>query len=146
MPDSNPQSFEHHTRLVPPYHFGISLIFVVNLIWSLYLMVKSFSWPTVLGALMALAFVGIFAYIRVFVMTVQDRVIRLEMRLRLKEILPTDLKPRIGELSVEQLIGLRFASDDEMASLVREVLEKKIADRKEVKRRVKNWQPDNLRA
>ena len=140
------QSFEHHVRLVPPFHFGVLVIFAVNLLWSLYQLVKAPSWPTVLAALMAFAFVGMAIYGRNFALAVQDRVIRLEMRLRLEKLLPPELKPRILDLSVEQLVGLRFAGDEELPALVREVLEKNITDRKEIKRRVKTWQADHLRA
>jgi hypothetical protein len=73
-------------------------------------------------------------------------VIRLEMRLRLEKLLPADLKGRIQNLTPDQFISLRFAGDEELPALVREVLEKNITDRKEIKRRVKNWQADHLRA
>lgn len=145
MSDQGPQSFEHHARWVPGYHFVVSLILLANLVWSLYQMVTSFSWPTILAALMAFAFLAMFYYLRVFALTVQDRVIRLEMRLRLEKLLAAELKPRIPELTPDQLIGLRFAGDEELTALVREALEKKL-ERKEIKRRIKNWQADRLRA
>jgi hypothetical protein len=94
---------------------------------------------------MALALLAIYFYMRVFALTVQDRVIRLEMRLRLKQILPEDLRERIGELTPSQLIGLRFASDAEMAELVREVLTNNIQEREVIKRKVRDWQADHLR-
>jgi len=140
------QSFEHHVRLVPPFHFGVLGILFINLVWSLYQLVKAFSWPTVLATLMALAFIGMAIFARVFTLTVQDRVIRLEMRLRLERLLSADLKGRIQDLTPDQFISLRFAGDEELPALVREVLEKNITDRKEIKRRVKNWQADHLRA
>lgn len=140
------QSFENHTRWVPPYHFGVLPILLVNLVWSLYQLVKAFSWPTVLGTLMALAFIGMALFARTFALTVQDRVIRLEMRLRLEKLLSADLKARIPDLTPDQFIGLRFAGDEELPALVREVLDKNLTDRKEIKRRVKNWQADHLRA
>jgi hypothetical protein len=142
----DPQSFESHARWVPLYHFALSGVLLVNLLWSFYRVVAEFSWETVLGVLMALAFFGLFFYMRIFALTVQDRVIRLEMRLRLERLLPGDLKPRIPDLSRSQLVALRFASDEELPGLVREVLEKDLQDRREIKRRVKNWQADHLRA
>lgn len=146
MASEKPQSYENHARWVPLYHFGISTILLVNFVWACYLLVKGPSWATILGVLMALSFVGMFYYLRTFALTVQDRVIRLEMRLKLQELLAADLKPRIGELSRDQMIGLRFASDPELPGLVREVLEKKLSTRKEIKRRIKSWQADHLRA
>ena len=146
MATQQPQSFQHHARFVPPFHFGVLMILLVNLLWSLYRLVKAPSWSTALATLMAFAFIGTAIYARNFALTVQDRVIRLEMRLRLERLLAADLKARIPELTVDQLIGLRFAGDDELPALTREVLEKNISDRKDVKRRVKNWQADHLRA
>jgi hypothetical protein len=140
------QSFENHTRWVPPFHFVILPILLVNLLWSLWQVFKAPSWPTLLAVLMAFALFGAAVYARNFALTVQDRVIRLEMRLRLERLLAADLKGRIGDLTVEQLVGLRFAGDDELPALVREVFEKNIADRKEIKRRIKNWQADHQRA
>jgi len=77
---------------------------------------------------------------------VQDRVIRLEMRLKLRGLLPPDLQPRINELTPRQLVALRFASDAELPDLVREVLAGKLATSKEIKMRVRSWQSDWLRA
>jgi hypothetical protein len=77
---------------------------------------------------------------------VQDRVIRLEMRLRLERLLPPELRSRVSEFTVPQLVSLRFAGDDELPVLARQVLEEKLSDRKTIKRRIKNWQADFLRA
>jgi len=77
---------------------------------------------------------------------VQDRVIRLEMRLRLSEVLPADLKGRIPELTTRQLVGLRFASDAELPDLVRRVLAGSLANPTDIKKAVAHWQGDYLRA
>ena len=77
---------------------------------------------------------------------VQDRVIRLEMQLRLQRILPDDLRARIGEITRGQFVALRFASDAELPALVRKVLDEKITDKKQIKMAVKDWQGDYLRA
>jgi len=140
------QSFQRHARWVPPFHFVVLPILLINLIWSLWQAFKAFSWPTLLAALVAFALFGVAIYARTFALSVQDRVIRLEMRLRLERLLSSDLHPRIPGLSVEQLVGLRFAGDDELPTLVREVLEKNITARKEIKRRIRNWQADHQRA
>jgi hypothetical protein len=83
---------------------------------------------------------------RVFALAVQDRVIRLEMRLRMRELFPADLQPRIVEFTRAQLVGLRFASDGELDELARQVLAGNIQDRTSIKKMVKNWQADDLRA
>jgi hypothetical protein len=145
MPHRTPQSFENHARWVPLFHFGIFGVLVLNLLWSLARLVTALSWSSALETLMALALVGMFFYMRIFALTVQDRVIRLEMRLRLRELVPPDLAPRIASLTTHQLVALRFASDEELPALVREVLESNITSRTEIKRRIKRWLPDDLR-
>jgi len=145
MAQPRPQNFANHRRIVPLYHFGVFGVLAVNLIWRLVALVRWTSWTALLDLLVAVALLGLFFYARIFALTVQDRIIRLEMRLRLKEILPEDLKVRVGELTPVQLIGLRFASDAEMPDLVREVLTNNIGNRDEIKRRVKDWTGDYLR-
>jgi hypothetical protein len=92
------------------------------------------------------ALVLVYWYARAFVIAVQDRVIRLEMQLRLQRILPDDLRARLGEITKGQFIALRFASDAELPALVRKVLDEKITDKKQIKMAVKDWQPDYWRA
>lgn len=140
-----PQTYENHRRFVPLYHFGIFGVLAANLLWSLVRVVRAPSFDTGFGILMAFALLGIFFYMRTFALTVQDRVIRLEMRLRLREVLPADLAGRIQELDRGQLIALRFASDAELADLVRDVLTNNVRDRDTIKKKIQNWQADSLR-
>ena len=105
-----------------------------------------FSWHNILQVLVAAALVFGFLSLRLQVLTVQDRLIRLEMRLRLAGVLPADMLPRIPEFSVAQLVSLRFASDAELPALARQVLDGKLEDRKAIKKLIKNWQADYLRA
>jgi hypothetical protein len=83
---------------------------------------------------------------RTFAVRVQDRVIRLEMRLRLRELLPPDLVPRISELRPRQLVALRFAGDRELPALTRRVLDERLQDGKAIKQLITDWQADHLRA
>jgi hypothetical protein len=145
MAEGQPQNFANHRRIVPLYHGAVFAVLAINLIWRLVALVRWWSWTALLDLLLAAALIGIFFYARIFALTVQDRVIRLEMRLRLAKILPPDLQGRIEELSPGQLVALRFASDAEMADLIREVLTNNIRSRDEIKRRVKTWVPDYLR-
>jgi hypothetical protein len=145
MAERQPQNFANHRRIVPLYHIVTFGILAINLIWRLVQLVRWTSWQALLDLLVAFALMGLFFYARIFALTVQDRVIRLEMRLRLMGILPADLKGRIDELTRDQFVALRFASDAEMADLMREVLTNNIRNRDEIKRRIKNWTPDYLR-
>ena len=140
------QNFENHVRIVPGYHYVTLGIFGLNLIWSIYRVVRRFSAESVIALLLAVAFVLAAYYARIFALAVQDRVIRLEMRLRLAQVLPSDLRSRVNDFTVGQLVALRFASDEELPELALKVLAKKIADRKAIKRMIRQWNPDFLRA
>jgi hypothetical protein len=140
------QNFENHARTVPAFHFVALPILLVNVLWSIYRMIRWFSWENALAAAVAVALVLVAIYARNFALSVQDRVIRLEMALRLEKLLPADLKPRIGDLTVNQFVSLRFASDAELPALTRKVLDEKLNDRKAIKQMIKEWKPDELRA
>ena len=143
---TQPQSFENHAKVVPAYHFLAFGIFAVNLFWSIYGVIHAFSAQAVMSLLLSIGFLLLFFYARIFALTVQDRVIRLEMQLRLQRLLPADLQPRIPEFEVGQLVALRFASDRELPDLARKVLAERLSDRKAIKKLVRDWQPDLLRA
>lgn len=140
------QNYANHARFVPLYHFVAGPILLINFGFQIYRVVERPGTETIISLLLAIALVLVFLYVRAFANTVQDRVIRLEMRLRLANILPVDMRQRITEFTVDQLIGLRFASDAELPDLARKVLAEKIATRKAIKLLVKDWQADELRA
>jgi len=140
-----PQNFENHVKIVPVFMAALG-IFAINLLWSIFRVIQSFSAETVISLLLAIAFLLGFFCARTFALTVQDRVIRLEMRLRLQTILPPGLQARIPEFDLDQLIALRFAGDTELPELARKVLDEKLSDRKAIKKMVRDWQPDLLRA
>jgi hypothetical protein len=140
------QSFQSHAKWVPPFHFFVLPVLLINIGFQIYWCVKAFTIGGVLSVLVAVAlFVGM-VMARVMAMKVQDRVIRLEERLRFERVLPADLHPRIGEFTTNQLVALRFASNAELPELARKVLEEKVKDRKEIKRMIKTWRPDFARA
>ena len=143
---SKVQNFDNHTRVFPPFHFVVMPIFLLNFIWSIVRVIRSFSFAAVVYLLVAIALIVLAFSARIFALTVQDRVIRLEMRLRLQQLLPPELRARIPELTVGQLVALRFASDAELPGLTRKVLDEKLTDRKGIKKLVRDWQPDLLRA
>jgi hypothetical protein len=141
------QNLANHGRFFPPFHFFVIPVMAINFFWAGYRWYATgFSWDGAERVLLALGlFVG-FGIARGMVLKVQDRVIRLEERLRYDRVLPADMKPRIGEFTVEQLISLRFASDAELPALARKVLDEKMTERKAIKQMVKTWRPDYLRA
>ena len=145
MVEPLPQTFANHARWVPLYHFVSAPIFILNLVWSLYLLVTGFSAHTVIGALFAFALMFTFFCARTFPLSTQDRVIRLEERLRMRELLPEDLQPRINDFTTGQLIALRFASDAELPELARKVLAEDITSRKAIKEQIRTWRPDYQR-
>jgi len=105
-----------------------------------------FSWGGLIYLLTAAALI-VFAFnARVFALTVQNRVIRMEERLRMARLLPADLQPHINEFTIPQLVALRFASDEELPDLARKVFNDKLADTKTIKKMVKHWHADYLRA
>jgi hypothetical protein len=141
------QNFANHGKFYPPFHFFVVPVMAINLIWSLFRLWRlGFSWDGLERVLLALGLAMGFLVSRLMVLKVQDRVIRLEERLRYERVLPADLKPRIGEFTVDQLISLRFASDAELPALARKVLDDKMGERKAIKQMVKTWKPDYLRA
>ena len=141
------QSFKSHARWSPPFHFFVLPVLLINFGFSVYWWVKAgFTRISLLSVLVAAAlFVGM-VMSRVMAMKVQDRVIRIEERLRLERVLPSDLQPRISEFTIEQLVGLRFASNAELPELARKVLDEKLNDRKAIKELIKTWRPDFARA
>ena len=140
------QTYKNHPRLLPAFHFFVLPVLLLNVLNEVR---RAWRYPSegslfvvvVAAALFTLAFLS-----RSQAVTVQDRVIRLEMRLRLRQILPPELQTRIQDLTHRQLVALRFASDAELPGLVREILDGKLTTGKEIKLRVKNWQGDWLRA
>ena len=141
------QTLANHGKFYPPFHFFTVPVMGINLIWSLVRLWRlGFSWDGLERVLLALGLVAGFLVSRLMVLKVQDRVIRLEERLRYERVLPADLKSRIGEFTVNQLIALRFASDAELPALARKVLDEKMVERKAIKQMVKTWKPDYLRA
>jgi hypothetical protein len=140
------QTFKNHARFLPAFHFFVLPVLLINVLNTFRQLYLTPSRSTGFAVVVAAALLTLGFLSRVMVLSVQDRVIRLEMRLRLRECLPPALVAQINELTPRQLIALRFASDAELSDLVREVLDGKLATQKEIKMRVKNWQEDWLRA
>jgi hypothetical protein len=141
-----PQSYANHLRWFPLFHFVASPLLLAYAIWTIVIAIKVPSAERV----WAVAFsVGVFLAAlasRAMAVRVQDRVIRLEMRLRLAAVLPADLRAHIPSLHTRHLIALRFASDAELPELVRLVIAGKLSDQRSIKKAISHWQADHLRA
>ena len=141
------QNLKNHVRFVPLYHFFVLPMLIIHFGWSIYRWIAAgfsigdLEWILTSAAL----FFGVL-YARIFALSVQDRVIRLEERLRYEQVLPEELGWRADELTVDQFVSLRFASDEELEKLMQKVLNDKLTERKAIKRLIKNWRPDYLRA
>jgi hypothetical protein len=142
---AKPQSYENHTRTVAGYHLVLSAMLFANAGLSIYRALTDFSIETAIGLLVAFALLLVAFYTRTFALRVQDRLIRLEMQLRLRGLLPPDLATRIPSFSLRQLIALRFASDAELPDLCRKVLDGGLREPREIKKSIRNWQEDSLR-
>jgi hypothetical protein len=151
MAEKVPQTFANHTRFDPAFHFFVLPVLLLGLVLSLVHFfahitegdmrehVHAFLLIVLASALLTLALKE-----RLYSVKVQDRVIRLEERLRLAILLPEPLRGRIPELTEDQLIGLRFASDSEIPKLVERTLKEKLS-RKDIKKAIQNWRPDYWR-
>ena len=140
------QSYKSHTRLLPPFHFFVVPVMLVNLLNAGRHVFQQATLHNAWEVVFALGLVGLALFSRVQALTVQDRVIRLEERLRLRQLLPPELQQHVNALSHRQLVALRFASDEELADLVRDVVGGKLTTSKDIKMKVRNWRPDWLRA
>jgi hypothetical protein len=144
MAEKVPQSLANHARFDPPFHFFILPVFAITVIVAI---VQLFRDPSLLSAwlvvFMVAAMTAVFK-IRIYALKVQDRIIRMEERLRLAILVDKPLRAHIVELSESQLIGLRFASDAELPALTARTLSEKLS-RAEIKKAVTQWRPDYWR-
>lgn len=146
-----PQDLKSHTRFDPPFHFVIVPILLGNFLWRMYELVRHFVKPDgaeltrlIWAAVFALGLLLLMFKTRLYALKVQDRLIRLEERLRMMTVLPENLRGRVSELSEAQFIALRFAPDSELTELVRAAVEKKFSP-KEIKAGIRNWRADDFR-
>jgi hypothetical protein len=144
MSDTKPQNLKNHARFDPPYHMITLAVLAANLVIVLSYAVKNLSFFSEWLVLLSIAaFIPVFK-LRAYPLKVQDRVIRLEERLRLQALAPAEWHTQIYRLTEDQLIALRFAADDEVVVLAKLALEQNL-DRKQIKERIKSWRPDNWR-
>ena len=151
MAEKKPQTYANHARFDPPFHFFVVPIFGLALLATVIHFFAHIAegdfrdhFHAFMLILLAVALLIAVFKIRLYALRVQDRVIRLEERLRLTQLLAEPLRSRILELTVDQLIGLRFASDVEIPKLVERALNEKLS-RKQIKEAIQTWRPDYWR-
>ena len=140
------QSFKSHRRYIPAYHFFALPVLILNVVAQVLYFLKYRTPYKLFMIVVALALVVIPFMLRTMIARVQDRVIRLEERLRLSNLLPAEMHAGINDLTPGQLVGLRFASDDEVVALAQRCMSGELTKGEQIKKEVKNWRPDNLRA
>jgi hypothetical protein len=144
MSKSEAQSLKNHGRLDPPFHLILATVLIVNLVIVVVYAVKHLNVYTAWAVILSIAVWIPVLKLRLYPLKVQDRVIRLEERLRLQALAPAEWHAQIYRLSEDQLIALRFASDDEVVALANAALEQNMT-RKQIKERIKSWRADNWR-
>jgi hypothetical protein len=138
------QNLKNHARIDPPYHFVLFGVLVVNLAYAVFHLFRHFGFSSGWLVVLSLAAFVLLVKVRTYPLKVQDRVIRLEERLRLQTLAPTEWHTQMCNLTEDQLIGLRFAADDEVVALAKQALEEKLT-RKQIKERIKDWRADDWR-
>jgi len=144
MSKSQPQNLKNHARFDPPFHFVLLIVFLANLIISIVYVVKHPCFYSAWFVVLSVAAILALLKMRLYPLKVQDRVIRLEERMRLQALAPAEWHTQIYRLSEDQLIGLRFAADDEVVELAKQALEHNLT-RMQIKERIKDWRGDYWR-
>jgi hypothetical protein len=141
---ADPQTYANHRRREPLQHFALMPILLITWVAAI---VQAFRHPnlhTIWMAILGLTLLMVCIQVRIYALKVQDRIIRLEETLRMERLLPGDLNVRIPELTVKQMVGLRFASDGELADRVREALTEHLSG-EAIKKRIQIWRADTFR-
>jgi uncharacterized protein DUF6526 len=139
------QSYSNHTRWHPAYHFFVLPVMIINFFWSVVIFAKAPDMNSGWWIVVSLALTLLALYARTNSLKVQDRLIRLEERLRFQQVLPADLCQQTAALRPGQFVALRFAPDEELEDLVRAVLAGKLTKPVQIKQAVKNWRSDTFR-
>jgi hypothetical protein len=138
------QSFKNHARRDPAFHGFLMLGALIILGATIYALVRQPDWMGAVRVFGVVWLIVLMFKVRLYALKVQDRVIRLEERLRMAQLLPESARARIAEFSEGQLIALRFASDAELPGLAQKILDGKW-DAKQIKQSIQAWRPDYFR-
>lgn len=141
---SEQQTYKTHRRFDPPVHFFLMPFALIGMLVAAYHLIRKPSLHQLLVVAILFSCVLLVLKVRMYSLRVQDRLIRLEETLRMQRLLPGDLQTRIQELTPGQFVGLRFASDGELADRVREALDQNLSG-EAIKKRIQTWRPDTFR-
>ena len=144
MAERTAQNYSNHTRFDPLFHFFLLPVAGITLGFAVYNAIQNFGFAGIWFVVLAVAFVVGVVKMRLYALKAQDRVIRLEERMRLALLCPEPLRSRIPELTEGQLIALRFACDSECPGLVEKALSSKLSS-KQIKKDIQQWRPDYFR-
>ena len=139
------QNFANHTRWHPPFHFFVLPVLLINFFWSIVTFVKAPGWNSGWWIVVSLALLMLTFFVRTNSLKVQDRLIRLEERLRHQQLLSPALAQQASVLTAAQIVALRFAGDDELEELISATVAGKFAKPKDIKQAIKNWRADTFR-
>lgn len=139
------QTYSNHTRWYPLFHFAVVPLLVLNFLSHLVRFFMAPSWALGFWTLLGITLILLALAARLQALKAQDRVIRLEERLRYREVLSPEMNERTKELSIGQIIALRFASDEELPTLMERTLNGEFVKTNEIKKAIKSWRPDHLR-
>ena len=140
-----PQTFANHTRWQPPIHYFVLPVLLVNVFWTVIVFIKDPNRNSGWAIMVSLALLTLLFYVRLNPLKAQDRIIRLEEKLRYQKVLSPAVCQQTSALTPGQIIALRFAGDDELEELVSAVLAGKFAKNSEIKRAIKHWRADTFR-
>ena len=139
------QNFANHTRWHPTFHFFVLPVMLINFVWAVVVFFKAPNWNTGWWIVVSLALLILTTFVRTYSLKVQDRVIRLEERLRYQQVVSPALAQQASNLTAAQTVALRFAADEELENLVNSVLTGKFVKTKDIKRAIKQWRADHFR-
>lgn len=139
------QQYSNHARFHAPFHFVLSPLLLIHLAWSIYRLVRFPDADRAEAVLLAFALLVMAVLVRTNALKVQDRLIRLEERLRYDRLLPASIAMRAAELLPAQIVALRFASDAELAERVTDVVEGRVTKPADIKKSIRTWRPDTFR-
>ncbi|MGH9874113.1 MAG: DUF6526 family protein [Pyrinomonadaceae bacterium] len=141
----NPQTFANHTRWQPAFHFFVLPVMLINFFWAAVVFYKAPGWNSGWWVVVSVALAMLTTWVRTNSLKVQDRIIRLEEKLRYQQLLSPALAQQAGALTVAQVVALRFAGDSELEELVSAAIAGNFAKTKDIKQAIKHWRADYFR-